>query len=66
MSHNFLSDYNLNQNLNFQLDSPKQFSFYLVFNNIQTAQQAVRRRAKDVAFMNRAIQRRRLKMGPLV
>ena len=46
-------------NFNFQLDSPKQLilsSFYLGFNSIRTVQQTNRRPAKDVAFMNRAIQ----------
>ena len=53
-------------NFNFQSDSPKQLifsSFYLGFNSIRTVQQTNRRPAKDVAFMNRAIQRRQLKMS---
>ena len=48
---------------NFQLDSPKQFYSYLILKNIQTAQQAVRRPAKDGAYINRAIQRRQLKLS---
>ena len=74
MSHNFLhlrttrlqfkSEF-LDDIHNFQLDSLKQFSSYLAFPNcnIQTVRQAVRRRAKDVAFISRATKRRQLKMG---